>query len=256
MGNNFSSRRDIYLHQYRNPRVSEKSYKLMIRLTPSGFRPSALPFAQLVSDKDAGQYAIITGIYLLFVNNESAEEYRPLLRGLFPATEEKNEDVQHTDDSGKLTIICPAQFNGPVEGNDGLLYKPRLTFDKLMNYAGLEQAFSHSQTQQEEAIYVTQDHPIVHFVKFHQDILSPTTSDMIHHEKAGHYELTRDFYERVCAYFCANIKMDLRPTRFDEAEFTCNKLPKGDELVSFVVQLDYLLVMPGEGKMSHKEIKL
>ena len=125
MGGNFSSRKDVYVHHFVNPRIQERQEQVMVRMMAVPGENALLslngkremnPFAHLISDKDEGQQAVIMGIYVLFINNETKHDLMMELSGLFnpPANAGglKNQDVQHIDDSGKLQILIQYGVRG------------------------------------------------------------------------------------------------------------------------------------------------
>lgn len=272
MGSSFSSRRDVYVHQFVNPRVEERQDQIMLRMSTvsgetnlvfSNGRMEMNPFEIFVSEKDDAQRALITGIHVLFINNESDEPVTIQIKHLFAAGE--NDDVKHIDDSGEIDILCPAKYNQPVRGNDRILYKPRLKEDILKCYAGLENAilkeYAVPVDQKEEKLDLLElSHPLVHFIMTNQDTLQPEHGDIVKHEPSGFFELKPDFVTKVRQFFSNHILKDMHSTRFEETLVTAHRQTayKGQDQpnVVIILQMDYLLVTPGDGKMKHAEIKL
>ena len=275
MGQSYSTRRDLYLHQFVNPRVQEHSTQIMIRgtIVPGENRlvfPNQKlhcnPFSHLVSDRDPAQQAVILGMYVLFINNEIESNVELIISDLFTRVAE-NQDVNHPDDSGQLRILCPAGYNRSVEGNDRILYKPRLSDKALRAYAGLDEAILKDSgvqlggdASQLHLLPIT--HPLIHFIITHQEELEPVHGDMTKHESSGHFEIRPEFMARVRQYYSDNIHKDMRPTRFDDTTVYCavgsreEKEGKCLPNVTVILQVDYLMVVPGERKMKHNEVRV
>lgn len=278
MGSNFSSRKDVYVHQFVNPRIQDRSEQIMIRMMAvpgetymvfADGKTHCNPFEKFVSRVDDGQEAIITGIYGLFINNESNHSVTMDITGLFES-KSQNEDVHHIDDDGKMKILCPAGINKALEGNDRILYKPRLMDETIRMYAGLEMAilkdFSVSlETDDSAPVMLEYSHPLVHFIVMNMDILQPVPGDVIKHDTTGYLQVTRAFLIRAREFFADKIVRDLHPTRFEETQCSClapkelleeAKQRKIYPNVTIVLQMNYLLITPGERKMKHYEIKV
>jgi hypothetical protein len=282
MGGNFSSRKDVYVHQFVNPRIQEHQEQVMVRMMAVPGENALLslngkremnPFKHLISDKDEGQQAIIMGLYVLFINNETKHDITLELSGLFnaPAEALNNQDVQHTDDSGRLQILCPAGFNKAVEGNDRILYKPRLKDDVIRAYAGLDTAIlkDHSialNEKDDESIVLEMTHPMVHFIITNTELLKPESSDVVKRERF--LDIKPDFFNKARQYYADTIHNDMHMTRFEETKLACapprdvlddiqnKKDPTALPNVTCILQLNYLIVTPGEPKMRHQEIKV
>lgn len=272
MGLSFSSRRDLYVHQFQNPRVEEGETEFMLRmcciagennLTFSNGKKEINPFTHVVSEKDEGQQAILTSIRVVFINNESDEDVTIRIKHLFASSE--NDDVKHIDDSGEMDILCPAKFNQSVQGNDRILYKPRLREDIIKCYAGLENAILKENAvpfdQKEESLSLLQlDHPLVHFIMTNQDTLKPEHGDIRKHEPSGFFELNPDFVTKARQFFSDYILKDMHMTRFEETLVTASRktpfIGKGEPNVVVILKINYVLITPGEGKMKHAEIKV
>jgi len=246
------SRQDIYIHEFCNPFSVEKLKQSMI----STDKPSSNPFASLISPHEEKQRAVILGIYLLFVCNETYDTCTIQMSGLFEPkkTTHRNEDVGHPDETGTISIICPAQFNGPITENDRILYRPRLKDEYIRKYAGLEEAIMKPQSVLNNGRNVYEEtNPIVSFIIDHSDHLKPAlNSDFVRHN-GGFYEIGAAFLERVQRFFEHTIFDSIRYTRFDQIQFMGGVRK---ERISFILQMNYLLITPGELKMKHKEILL
>ncbi len=276
MGGNFSARRDLYVHHFVNPRIQEKQEQVMVRLmaVPGENRlvcNKTNPFQHLISSKDEGQRAVITGIYVLFIANETKHDVVVKLAGLFETKKNDNQDVQHIDDSGMLNILCPANYNKAVEGNDRILYKPRLRDDVIKTYAGLDVAMLQDQSitlnnADEESVVLEITHPMVHFIITNQELLKPESGDIVKHERF--FELKPEFFQKARQFYNDTIYASMHTTRFEETRLSCapprdvlddiqnKKDPSSLPNVTLVLQLNYLMITQGEGKMRHQEIKV
>jgi hypothetical protein len=278
MGNNFSSRQDFYVHSMDNTHTQELQDQVMIRLIPDGtlFVPVlANPFRRLVSEKDDSQKICILGLSLVYICNESKYDVNIQLQNIFDVAIKKNEDTAHTDDTGCLKILCPANFNGPVLGNDRILYKPRLTLDVIRNYAGLNILDINIKPMQEggqnEMTLLELAHPIVYFILNNEDKLQEFGNSVNQIQRTNDpnfVKIETVYLNRVKEFFKNTIYDDLRMTRFDDVKIA-SVIPKGlfDELqnrkispplmsVTVIIQINYLQISSGSGKIKHQQIKI
>lgn len=287
MGLNFSTARKEYvIRQYTNPRVKQCENTFMVRMHYSGgdslVMDNSNPFQGLVSTGDENQRIIIEGMYLLFVNNEFDLDLEVNVSNLFELPREhRNVDVSHPDDTAKISIVCPRRMNGKVSEMDAYLYRPKLSLETLERYAGLEPAILEPQsieipneTQEEgggeggaeqvvpEEMF-EEGNPIVAFIMTHQEALKPLSNDFEKTEKenTNYYKISGPFLQRVRTFFQDTIFNDMRYTRFEGCKFEC-MLPEGARIknasanLSFILQIKYLLVSPGDPRMRSDEIKL
>lgn len=266
---NFSTRQDVYLNQFSNPRIQEITKTLSFRAIVVPGQENFVfshdgtnPFATLVSQNDEGQEAIILGIFLLFVNNETRHDVMFNVNELFVG-KKTNQDVPHVDDSGNLKIFCPARYNNTVNGNDRILYKPRLKDDVLRTYAGLERAIVECLPTQ-TIFEIT--HPIAHFIVHNEHLLEPVK--YVKNENTQTITADPEFLQRVIKFFSNTIFDDMHPTRFegttisgkvsrelmDDVQNKKNvvNLPN----ITAIIQINYLLISPGEQQMKHLEMKV
>lgn len=248
MGNNFSAKQEIYVNDVSNPRVRECTRTLSIRgvvvpgeelLAISG---GANPFASLVTSKDENQSAVILGIYTKYIRNETNCDVTFNVSNLF-ASKSTNEDVNHVDDNGKLKILCPARYDGAVEGNDSLIYRPRLRNNILLTYCGVEENLL---STEEHVLHVT--HPIVRFIRENKKLLEPESSDFVELEKNS-FQIDPTFLEKTKRFFKNTIYDDIHRTRFEGTLVEC-KVPKLEQIsdpalypnITCIIQVDYILV--------------
>lgn len=257
MGGNFSSRQDVYINRFNNPKVQEMQKTISVRgvvgerhLIFENCKNFDNPFKGLVSTVDEGHSAVITGIYLLFVRNEIDKDLIVTVNGLFNG-KKRNQDVSHVDDTGNLRILCPAKYNNTVTGIDGILYKPRLKHEILQAYVGMEDAIV---AETNQVIYEN-THPIVHFILNHMD-----NPPIDHREGFFHFE--KEYIDRVKLFFKNTIYDDIHKTRFEDVKIMCEvenseQLKKSifQQSLTFIIQINYLMIMPGESKMKIQELK-
>ncbi len=271
MGNNFSTRQDIFLNRFSNPRVQELQKTLSIRgtvipgekwLTFENGKNSVNPFQSLVSPQDASQSVVLLGIYNLFIRNEVNDDIVFRVDNLFVG-KSTNEDVNHVDDNGRIKILCPFKYDNSISGADTILYKPRLKAEVLKAYCGLEECIISGQQQ----IY-DKTHPLVHFILGNRELLETSSSDFIKHEKTQTYEISPEFLKRVQTFFSNTIYDDIHRTRFEETKISC-ELPKKvieDNQnrknvavlpnVIVILQVNYLLISPGDQHLRFIEMKV
>lgn len=261
MGGNFSSRHDVYINRFNNPKIQEMQKTISVRgvvvpgerrLIFENGKDSDNPFKGLVSPIDEGHSAVITGIYLLFVRNEMNEDLIVNVNGLFNG-KKRNQDVSHVDDTGNMRILCPAKYNNPVTGIDGILYKPRLKHEILQAYVGMEDTIV---AESNQIIYEI-THPIVHFILHHME--NPPID-----KREGYFHFEKEYIDRVKLFFKNTIYDDIHKTRFEDTKVTCElpvelseqfKKSIFQQSLTFIIQINYLMIMPGESKMKHQELK-
>ena len=266
MGISFSSRKDIYLHRFSNPSIKECVCQTMVRMVYNDGNALELcgdnPFANIVSMVDENQKIVIQGVYLLFVNNEFKKDLEISISHLFDLPAHKNEDIHHPDDTASVKIICPQSFNGSIDGNDRVIYKPKLRDELIRKYAGLEQAILEPQsiqmpgpTENEVKEVFEETSAIMGFIFDNTAHLKPSSSDV---KKLGecYYEIDGEFLERVRTFFKNTIFDDIRYTRFEDCRIDCKAKGTPGMSVSVIVQLNYLLILSGDSKMKQDEIKL
>ena len=277
MGNNFSSRQDFYVHTMDNTHTQELQDQIMIRLVPSDgsiFVPVLPnPFRRLVSEKDDSQKICILGLSLVYICNESKYDVNIQIQNVFDVAIKKNEDMAHMDDTGCLKILCPANFNGPVLGNDRILYKPRLNLDIIRNYAGLNildiNIKPMQQENQNDMTLLELAHPIVYFILNNEEKLQEFGSGNQVQRTAdpNFVKVETTYLNRVKEFFKNTIYDDLRMTRFDDVKIG-SVIPKGlfDELqnrkhatqmsIVVIVQINYLQISSGGGKIKHQQMEI
>jgi len=273
MGNRFSSRQDLYLHEYHNPLVQDFQLSRMYRFTTGGGDTHLVqvpnvsnPFEGVISPADVHQTAVLTGINLVYVCNEFPN-WAPTfeLSGMFDVAGD-NQDATHPDFTGQIKIICPASLNAPVKDHDRVLYRPRLKEDVIRTYAGLNDAILNPQTvsmtrpgDQAPIEVFDESSPIVQFINQFGHKLSPASGDIVKHGDK-HYQVSAPFLTRVREFFKHTIYDDMHYTRFDNARLQCElppdaRIPPGLS-VSFVLQFCGILISPGNQMNNHRTLRV
>lgn len=280
MGNNFSNRQDLYIHSMDNSQqCQELQDQVMIRICfeKSDQPPQIIfpnPFRRLISEKDDSQKISILALNLSYICNETKHDLLIHLHDIFEVLNKKNEDSAHVDDTGHIKILCPANFNGPVLGNDRILYKPRLNLDVIRSYVGLNLLDINIKPIQPNEIHFTESvlelsHPIVYFILNNEEKLQQFGTNMIQRTNEPNFvKIDTVYLNRVKEFFKNTIYDDLRTTRFDDVKITCplprelqnelinSKKSSSAASVTLILQINYLLILTGGGKLKHQEIKI
>ena len=277
MGNNFSNRQDVYVNMFENPKVQENQKTIHIRgivipgetvlLFGEEGKRFINPFADLVSSKDEEHSVIILGLHLLFVDNPTRHDLKINVTNLFVGTG----NGSHIDDLGSLVIMCPAKYSGTVNGNDRIIYKPKMKDVILRENAGMEEEIigaSGNSVDLPDRHYFHITHPIVVFIVKNREVLEPGNSDFYRNKESDTYSISDAFLQKVKTFFKLKYYNDIHKTRFVDTKVECN-LPKElfDEMigrkndafvpnVSLIVQVNYLSILPGEEKMRHIEMRV
>lgn len=223
------------------------------------------PFKKLITQKDVSHGAVVTSVYVLYIKNETKYDFTVTIDKLFEGNN-LNQDVKHEDDTGCLKILCPANFDGTVDGVDSLIYKPRLNDDILREYSGLELP------EDENQLIFEKQHPIVHFIMHHTP--NPQYTQM----ENGYIKFEKEYLDKMKLYFKTTVLNHIHVTRFENTRVGGrNPVPCGDGVspkeislgrdsapcggrippsITFIIQMNYILIMPGENKMKHLAIKL
>lgn len=232
------------------------------------------PFKKLITQKDVSHGAVVTSVYVLYIKNETKYDFTVTIDKLFEGNN-LNQDVKHEDDTGCLKILCPANFDGTVDGVDSLIYKPRLNDDILREYSGLELP------EDENQLIFEKQHPIVHFIMHHTP--NPQYTQM----ENGYIKFEKEYLDKMKLYFKTTVLNHIHVTRFENTRVGCG-VPEGRDKpspggggfvpsdkgkeegdkpspfggrfippsITFIIQMNYILIMPGENKMKHLAIKL
>lgn len=273
MGLSYSSAQNIYLNEYNNPLCEERYVKKLVTMHPSSklshfISPKtketfATPCSNLVSDKDQDERAVILSISVEYIQNLLKHDVVLTLSNLFERiVKEGNEDVPYPDDTGNISILCPAGIDREMKGSEKLLYKPRLSVDLIKMYAGVGESIINLGP---DAKAFKQDHPLVYYLINNQEQLDIQPGDVLEKEEIGVYVMKPEFVQKTKTLFQNTIYDNIHYTRFEDTRLTC---PMNKEIfhdmadetefggVSIVLMFHYLLIRPGELKMKHVRTQL
>jgi hypothetical protein len=251
---NFSTRQDLYINKFNNPKIKDIEKTFCIRGTlvdneKQLIFDSVNPFKQLISQKDASHEIVVTGMYLIYLKNETKQEFKINIDNVFVGNN-MNQDVKHEDDTGCIKILCPASYDGPVNEIDGLLYKPRLRDEMIRKYAGME-------IPNDEQLVFEINHPLVHFILHHTERPQYTKLE------DNFFKFEKEYLEKMKNFFKATVFEQIHRTRFEDTKINCDVIPVISNekkviypCVTFIIQLNGLLIMPGENKMKHLATKI
>jgi hypothetical protein len=272
----FSSRLDVYVKRFSNPKVQElqKTFKFRGIVVPGekyllfeDGKRFINPFSnEIISRTDEEHSIVILGIYILFIDNETNYNLSINVNSLF-AGSHLNQDVPHVDDTGNISILCPAKYSGAVNGIDRILYKPRVCDSVLRACAGMEEVIVAPLPANQDPLILDITHPLVYFIIENMTILEATHAHFHRNAHSETYHISREFALRAQSLFRATIYNDLHKTRFADTQMEC-LLPKQlcDEMsgrkndafvpnVTGILQLNYLSILPGQSKMGFMELK-
>ena len=221
-------------------------------------RTTGHPFSGIVSEKDKSEVAVVTGVYLKFIQNDfRLDNLEIYLESVFKPADHKKFD-EKTIDTGTITIPCFPLKHGLVDDVDELIYKPGLPIATLHQYAGLEDRIfatnvgEYDMEEHEDDTVVVDNtglyeeaHPLVHFILNRTDFKvqkSEFKKKMINEETF--YEIDLLLIERIKAYFGMGIFQHIHYTRFDETKVSTNlkELKVDDKGVVAIVQINYIVV--------------
>jgi hypothetical protein len=254
---NFSTRQELYINKFNNPKIQDMEKLISIRGTVVPGEKFLIfedgknfcnPLKSLVSDKDISHAVVITSVYCSFLRNETKHDLILNLNNVFHGNN-MNQDVKHEDDTGCLKIFCPASYDGPVNGVDSLVYKPRIQDHILRAYAGMQLP------EDDEQLVFEKSHPLVHFILHH-------TKSPQYTELDGYLKFEKEYLDKMKLYFKTTVYDQIHVTRFESTKIQC-ELPQVDDKpkkiqpsLTLIIQFNYFLIMPGENKMKHLAVKL
>jgi hypothetical protein len=167
MGLGWSTSRDIFIHQWTNPRVEPIKKTITMRMIPSGLgedrfsgnicfipadpndRKKGGPFAKMLGNIRDDERAVLLGIYWLTMHDECDVPIKIEIKDLFKPCPSNNdeEERKHPDLTGSVFLPCNGKISTVVAGNDRILYRPqKLNEATITKYAGLENAILESRT--------------------------------------------------------------------------------------------------------------
>lgn len=256
------TRRDLHLVGRKNPttRTGKIDRIISFRVNDKGdlvpTETTADPFDQIVSVNDESEKAVITGIFLRFIQNDFAlDNILVYLKRVFlPPDYLKYDEL--SIDNGTVQIPCFPTMHGYVDERDALIYKPVPTLDKVYQYAGLEDKIfkpsmreinmTDDNTEMVDPNMYAEDHPLVHFLAT-QDVFKVPKNDFRKILIEGHpyYVIAPLLVEKVQQYFKSDIFQHLHYTRFEKTtvETSLKGLKANDPRgIVILLQIDYLVV--------------
>jgi hypothetical protein len=237
----YSSKQELFLNQFTNPLVKECVDEFMIR----GYLEEdelvfskENPFQQkIISAKIPNQKVIILALHVTYIQSDF--EVTVLISNLFK-NKSHNEDVEN--DSGEVEILCPKDYDKSVQGNDRILYKPRMSEKLIRDYAGMTDGIMEAK----DTDVFTKDHPIIHFAK-----------QMGMHVNEEFNTMDKETFEKVQNTFATHVKDGILETQFEDTKVWGKIEGKGGKgCVTIMLKMKYLLVTPGEMKLKINEFKL
>lgn len=273
MGLNFSGARHMYLHQFKNEKVVRREHQTLIRLQ---YKPGqdhlepiggANPFADLHRTLQENEQAVITGLFLRHVSNETKRDFEVTISNLFDLKGPQNQDASHPDYTGMVRIPCKQLQNAPVPMHDSVLYRPKLSDDTVEKYAGTEEAILNTYTipltndnEQDVEQVFPQACPLIMFIMDNAELLPQERGDLTRvSENPPLYRISDNFLNRVRTLFRNTIFNDIRYTTFEDCRIFC---PVGDGAletlkegasVCFNMQMVYYVTHKGTNKTLMKD---
>lgn len=249
MGQNFSARKDYRVHTFSNPRVERHCAQLLVRVC-NGKSVEVNPFQQrLINPHDDHARVIVCNLSHSYMHNESNVEAVITIHNLF-APKAQNQDVPHVDHSGIVTVICPANFRNPVAYHNQLLYRAKLRDVYLDLYSGLEDVMIATVRNEGGICLLEPNHPLLHFILENLEILEISEREITRRDN-GFHELHCTVVEKAQQFFRNTIYEHILPTRFEDTLITCDN---EDANICVLFEIEYLLILPGELRLKHKEM--
>jgi hypothetical protein len=208
------------------------------------------PFENIVSHIDNDQQAIVTGLYVKFIQNDFVDENVMIkIINLFVVNNDNDED-----DNKPIKIPCPPKYHDLFTGSDELIYKPNLTQQKILMYAGQEK-FLFEPTiiellmdESEPMGSLYQDtHPLISCLVEKGMKLSEFSKT----EQDGkvYYGVGNETIEKIKEYYHDTIFKNIHYTRFEDCKFECTlKVQPEDDIpiekrkgIAILMQINYIL---------------
>jgi len=207
--------------------------------------------------------ALILKLSILYTHNDCEEPIVFHVENLFPSINDG--DCNHPDQTGEIDIVIPgAHHAGPVPPSDRLLYEPNFVnlgdgFHALQ-YAGIENhimnarstcvtnagsyTFATNMDSQQEYVAFMYNDPLVVFLMAHKQHFAELKSNDIHITDDIIYLIRKSLVERVQQFFKNAVFPLLHYTETPAVYFRLkNDMCEG--AVSFMLQLDYVVISPG-----------
>lgn len=224
------------------------------------------PFEDLSNLLQDNEHAVVSGLFLRHVSNETKRDFEVVIRNLFDVLPPLNQDATHPDYTGDVRIVCKQLQNAPVSRHESILYRPKLSDDTIEKYAGTEEAILHTYTvslsddQPVDQLF-PESCPLIMFVMDHMEELPRERGDLtrVRDESPPLYKISDAFLNRVRTLFRNTIFADIRYTTFEGCRIHC---PVGDGAletlkegasVCFNLQIVYYVVQKGSNKTLMKD---
>lgn len=252
MGQNFSTRRDYWIHKYSNPRVEKFQTQLLIRLEagPDGAIKcvDSNPFQErIINPNDDHQRVIICALSHSYVRNELSIDAEVRIEQLFTPKAPGN----HVDHTGCVRVICPSRFQGSVAPHHQILYRPKLYDEYIELYSGLEDAVV-ATVRNEGGVCVLEDnHPLLYFIRENLERLEITPLRRLEN---GFCEIPAEALDRAQQFFRNTIYEHILPTRFEDTKIVCDNKTAEAGSICIMFDVEYLVITPGELKLKHREV--
>lgn len=260
-----SKRTDYYIHEQPAP-IKRKGSKMVCikfivdeneNLVPSN--NTANPFVGIVSKEDESEKAVITGVYLKFVQNDfSFDDIEIYLETVFKPEDHLKYD-ENSIEHGTITIPCPPKMHKAVPESDELMYRPVVVLDTLFHYAGLEDkifkpymrihdmaADEKAEEDEEDNGLYPEDHPIMKFIaKYRKDFkISKSNFEKQTIDGTNYYKVEKSVLDKIRLYFQTKIFKNIHYTRFENTRVTTNQkgIKRGQNGIVIILQINYIVV--------------
>lgn len=204
-------------------------------------------------DPEREEKALILKVQILYSHNDFDDFWTWEVEKMFSASPPPPAGGMHPDSTGRLKIIVPRSFKGPLPTEDRLIYEPKLVHlgVSILPYLGLENhilgARSTCLTQagiaHEYQAFRNND-PFLLFLLEYKDKFDETNArDIIRYDQI--VLVKRHLVKRVQQFFENAIFPLFRYVSNDPTlVFKWEKRPQHSGFVNVVVQVDYVVVTP------------
>ena len=211
-------------------------------------KSTANPFKNIVAHNDTLQHAVITGLYVKFIQNDFIQDNIEIkISNLFISDSDNDEDCIKTD----YIIPCPSKHHGLFNGSDEIIYKPTSVGKQtILLYAGQENIlFQPTVTEliADEKVPVgslfEDIHPLMSCLA--EENFDTSILTKINEKTKTYYGVVNEAMERIKLYFNTKIFCHIHYTRFEECKFECNlkdvkNIDKNDGII-LLLQINYVL---------------
>lgn len=209
------------------------------------------PFKHIVSQVNNDQQAIVTGLYIKFMQNDFADENTKIeITNLFDSENDNDED-----DTRPIYVTCPAKYHGIFSVSDELIYQPALKREEILMYATQEKALFEPSVvellmdneEPGESILFEETHPLISCLVMKHISLSELSK--IEHDGKTYYGLKNETIEKLKESYNNTIFDNIHYTRFENCKIACNLKVKQEldqpiekqKGIVIVLQINYVL---------------